>query len=147
MRIKKREKVQIVVFFEIQSELKLLLLQTNQKRGSFWQNVTGGVDGNESIEEAAQREVLEEIGLFPHKLIKLDLTFNFIDQWNTEVSESTFYCLFSEKDVSKIHLDQNEHQDFRISSIKEVNHESFKYKSNFETFKKSLSIIKYGSRF
>src|SRR5262245_46006007 len=39
-----------------------LLLRRTAARGGFWQGVTGGVEGRESLAQAAHREVLEETG-------------------------------------------------------------------------------------
>ena len=35
------EKVQVVIFKELNEKVEVLLLQTNQNRGQFWQNITG----------------------------------------------------------------------------------------------------------
>ena len=57
------EKVQVVVFKELNEKVEVLLLQTNQSRGQFWQNITGGKEPKDnSNHDAAKREVKEEIG-------------------------------------------------------------------------------------
>ena len=40
-----------------------LMLKRVLERGGFWQGVTGGLELNETIPEAAKRELLEETGL------------------------------------------------------------------------------------
>ena len=87
----KRDKVQVVVFFSDDENFHLLLLQTNERRGSFWQNVTGGVEKEDrDFFAAAKREVQEELGVIPNKIFDLDKSFSFIDQWNTQVTEHAF---------------------------------------------------------
>lgn len=43
-------------------DLKVLLIERADKAG-FWQSVTGSIEGNESLRDAAIREVKEETGL------------------------------------------------------------------------------------
>lgn len=43
-------------------DLKVLLIERADKAG-FWQSVTGSIEGNESLRDAAIRETLEETGL------------------------------------------------------------------------------------
>ena len=58
----KRQKVQIVIFREKEKTgYDVLLLKTNKRRGSFWQNVTGGVETSDhTLLKAAEREIEEE---------------------------------------------------------------------------------------
>ena len=50
---KKHKKVQILVIATHQNKKYLLRLQTNKRRGEFWQNITGSVENDESFSEAA----------------------------------------------------------------------------------------------
>ena len=60
-RYMNKRKVQVVIFREDNEDvLEFLLLKTNERRGLFWQNVTGSVDNGESYNDAAFREVAEE---------------------------------------------------------------------------------------
>jgi dATP pyrophosphohydrolase len=43
-------------------DLKVLLIERADRAG-FWQSVTGSIEGNESLRDAAIRETLEETGL------------------------------------------------------------------------------------
>ena len=58
------EKVQIIILRKTSNLIEALLLQTNSKRGGFWQNVTGGVEpSDKTIRDAVIREVHEETGI------------------------------------------------------------------------------------
>lgn len=138
----KREKVQVVVLFSRSKSFDILLLQTNEKRGSFWQNVTGGVDfEDENQLAAATREVEEEIGIKPLKVFDINLDFFFTDRWETDVSEKSYLALFSEKDKKHITLDPKEHRDFKIKSINKIETSDYKYESNYKAFRKSVSFL------
>ena len=131
----KRDKVQVVVFFSDDENFHLLLLQTNQRRGLFWQNVTGGVEKDDRhFFAAAKREVEEELGVSPNKIFDLDKSFSFIDQWNTHVTEHCFFTILPIEQKSKITLDPGEHQDFKVIPVNEVQESDYKFRNNYEVF-------------
>jgi 8-oxo-dGTP pyrophosphatase MutT (NUDIX family) len=139
----KRDKVQVVVIFCLKNTYELLLLQTNEKRGSFWQNVTGGVEEYDAdIISAAKRELKEELNLNASEVINLDLQFSFHDQWNTQVTESSFLAIISDSLKKKISLDPNEHQNYKIINATKVTKSDYKYSSNYEAFEKSMDNLK-----
>ena len=45
--------------------------------GAFWQGVTGGVEAGETLSEAAGRELAEETGLAPERLVPIDYSYSF----------------------------------------------------------------------
>ena len=52
-----KRKVQVSVFYcDAKGDKYFLLLKTNERRGNFWQNITGGVDEGETFRDAALRE-------------------------------------------------------------------------------------------
>ena len=55
--------VNVVCYWCGAAETKVLVLKRNQRKGGFWQTITGGVHVGEGLFEAAKREVFEEIGL------------------------------------------------------------------------------------
>lgn len=57
--------VQIIPFRFSRSDdqLEVLLLQRNPQKGGFWQPVTGGREPDETIHQAAERELHEELGI------------------------------------------------------------------------------------
>lgn len=120
-----------------------LLLQTNERRGSFWQNVTGKLESNETFEEGGLREAIEETGLEIEKIVDildLNLRFEFIDQRERNVHEETFLIILDEK--WKVKIDPHEHQDHKWVDLTEINRESVKFESNFEALQKSQNILK-----
>ena len=134
-----RKKVQVVIFQQSQNpmELKVLLLQTNEKRGGFWQNITGGVEKiDSSTLDAAKREVLEETGLAPEHFFSLDVTYRFTDRWNTNVEEFVFYaiCKTNTNDPLDIVIDPKEHQSFKWLPPKNISEKDYEFKNNYEAF-------------
>jgi dATP pyrophosphohydrolase len=136
--MKKRSKIQVILFYRDASKnIFFLLLQTNEKRGSFWQNITGGVDKDETFEQAAFRELEEETSITKNSIINvtpLDLIFNFHDQWGYDVTERVFSFEINHK--YSISLDPTEHQDFKWS--KDIN--CIKFKSNQEALREVLKL-------
>ena len=55
-----------------------LLLQRVPSEGGFWQVVAGGVEDGEEIAEAARRELIEETGLIPLALERIDYSYSFL---------------------------------------------------------------------
>ena len=121
----KRQKVQVVIFLTNSHGVELLLLKTTQKRGSYWQNVTGGVEPeDQSLKESALREVFEETGLKNIKVHSLNFESSFIDRWNTEVTEHHFLAI-AQDDEENISIDPSEHQDWGTLKIDEVSIKNF----------------------
>ena len=73
-----QKKVQVWVHaLDSEGVRKVLLLKTTEERGSFWQPVTGGVEGEESLEDAAARESEEETG-FQLKMKPQPMDYDFV---------------------------------------------------------------------
>src|SRR3989344_5367837 len=63
-KIKKRKlKVEVFIFRIIKNKIQYLLLKRIKEKGEFWQPVTGGIEKDENLIEAALREIREEIGI------------------------------------------------------------------------------------
>ena len=60
-----------------------LLLHRITKEGAFWQGVTGALEEEETLLQAAAREVLEETEFRPTEIRSLDFSYRFpvIDEW------------------------------------------------------------------
>ncbi len=60
-----KRKVQVWVYFQNPQTrvYSFLILKTRPERGGFWQPVTGGVEKDEGLPEAALREAQEETGI------------------------------------------------------------------------------------
>lgn len=123
-----------------------LLMQTNEKRGSFWQNVTGKIEDGETFEEGGLREAIEETGLQIEKIvdiINLNLTYEFRDLRGRDVYEECFLIILDEKWPVKI--DPHEHQDHKWINFNEIHRDVVKFESNFEALAKSQKILKHWS--
>ena len=133
-----KRKVQVVIFrVTSNNEKQFLLLKMNEKRGFFWQNITGGVEKSEDFKTAAFREAKEETKIKKSNIIStvdLDMDFEFRDQWKNDVIEKVF--AFHCKEKWNITLDPKEHCDFKWISEKDLNKNSVHYPSNFEALLK-----------
>ncbi len=121
-----------------------LLLQTNERRGSFWQNVTGKIEDGETFEEGALREAIEETNLSVESIVDiltLGLKYEFIDQRERKVQEESFLIIMDKK--WDIKIDPSEHQNFKWVGINEIIRDSVKYESNYETLLKSQKLLKH----
>ncbi len=139
----KRQKVQIVIFREKEKTgYDVLLLKTNKRRGSFWQNVTGGVETSDlNLLKAAEREVKEETSLSNLHVNNLNHQYSFIDQWNTDVTESLFFVKVSYKDSLDIKISTKEHEEFKWLDIKSVQVNDYRFETNFDAFECALNFL------
>lgn len=142
----KKAQVVLAAIDEASQSFHFLLLQTNERRGSFWQNVTGKVEDGETIEEGGLREAIEETQLnIEHiiDIIDLGLVYDFIDKRERKVHEESYLIILDKKWDVKI--DPHEHQAFKWVTLDEITHESVKFESNLETLQKSRKILKQWS--
>ena len=141
---RKTKKAQVVIAVNDQERhsFTFLLLQTNKRRGQFWQNVTGKVENEETFEEGALREAIEETGLNIESIIDfidLELTHEFIDQHKRSVEEKSFLLILDR--TWNVVLDPNEHSQYKWVDINEINHGVVKYPGNYEALEKSIKTI------
>ena len=135
------KKVQVVIIDCSRKGPKALLLQTNSKRGEFWQNVTGSVEGDETFFSGAQRELVEETGIQTEDIFDLDLKFNFTDQYGKEVVEKAYVALLKST-PTEITLDPHEHIDYKWKNLDAITTQDFKFPTNFEAFQKAKARVK-----
>jgi 8-oxo-dGTP pyrophosphatase MutT (NUDIX family) len=120
-----------------------LLMQTNEKRGSYWQNVTGKIDEGESFDEGALREAEEETGLhLDHvvEMIDLKIEHTFIDFRDRDCRERAFLVILSSP--WEVKIDPHEHQAFKWVPLKDIRPDSVRYEGNYEALEKSSRILK-----
>ncbi len=142
----KTKKAQVVIAAIDQAghTFHFLLLQTNERRGSFWQNVTGKIEDGETFEEGALREAIEETNLSVESIVdilSLNLKYEFVDQRERKVQEQSFLIILDKKWDVKI--DSSEHQGFEWVGLDKIKRDSVKHESNFETLVKSQKLLKH----
>ncbi len=143
--MKKTKKVQVAIATPNSSktEYQFLIFQTNERRGYFWQNVTGKIEKDEEFKDGALRELQEETQIKLEniqKFVDLNLTFNFVDQYGRDVEEKCFLVLVRSK-WNPI-LDPNEHSNYRWIEFKELKPTHLKFAGNYDTILKSHNELK-----
>ncbi len=143
MEAKIVKKVQVVIMCKEKSN-QLLILQTIDKRGAFWQNVTGKVEAKESFIKAAARELKEETGIKAKQdqLIELKYEFEFTTQKNQEVIEKCFLIILNKKpkiDLSKQKF--KEHKDYKWVEIEDVSINNYKFQSSYDAFSEAKQHV------
>ncbi len=92
----KKAQVLLAAIDQASQNFQFLLLQTNEQRGKFWQNVTGKIEGDETFEEGGLREAIEETQLKVETIIDivdLGLNYEFTDQRGRKVHEKSFLII------------------------------------------------------
>ncbi len=140
----KKAQVVIVAIDSSRQAFEFLLLQTNDRRGAFWQNVTGKIEDKETFEEGGLREAIEETNLsieFIVDMLDLGLVYEFTDQRKRKVREKCFLLILDSK--WDIKIDPHEHKNFKWVPMNELHEDIVEYKSNYETIQKSQQILKH----
>ena len=140
----KKAQVVLAAIDQESHSFDFLLMQTNERRGSFWQNVTGKLEDDETFEEGALREAMEETKLKIDSIvdiINLGLKYEFTDQRERKCREECFLIILEQK--WEIQIDPHEHQNFKWVRIDEIHDGIVKFESNFETLVKAQSILKH----
>lgn len=140
----KKAQVVLAAIDSRSQDFKLLLLQTNERRGKFWQNVTGKVEGDETFEEGALREAIEETQLNVESIVDmvdLGLVYEFTDTRGRKCREKCFLIVLDK--VWDIKIDPKEHQDFKWISPDEIKSGIVEYASNFETLEKAKLTLRH----
>lgn len=138
----KKAQVVIVALDSAKQSFSFLLLQTNQRRGEFWQNVTGKVEKEESYDEGGLREAIEETGLKIESivdLIDLGITHEFIDERKRDVCEKAFLLILDQP--WNVLIDPKEHQAFKWVDISELAPAHVKHAGNFEAISKARELL------
>ena len=125
-----QKKIQVV--FLVPEEKKFLLFQVNEKRGSFWQNVTGSVENNETFLAAAIREIKEETGISSNEynLFDLKIEHRFPTRHPKIIHEKSFVAIFKKKPSVIL---SDEHQSCCWFHLHEIKNIHYGYHSNFRS--------------
>lgn len=118
-----KKKVQVIVL----AQDNVLLLKLAPNRGGFWQNITGGVDEDESFEAAALRELWEETGI-KGSVEYVPLDFEFDDRFGNHAIEKIYVCRLAE--IPSITI-SDEHQEYAWKKIEKITKQDYKYETNF----------------
>ncbi len=140
----KKAQVTIAAIDDSSQNFKFLILQTNERRGKFWQNVTGKVEENETFEEGALREAIEETQLKIESivdLVDLGLSFNFTDTRGRKVHEKSFLIILDQ--TWEVPLDPHEHINYKWIDQDDVKEGIVKFTTNFETLQKAKLILRH----
>lgn len=132
------EKVQIILFNPINQSF--LVLQTNSKRGSFWQNITGSCEHNEAPIDAAKRELQEETGVIASQntIRSLNAHQLFTDRNGNLIKEYLFLAVFDAEPTISL---SSEHQSFKWITRKEITDYDYGFDSNQKAVIHSFSYI------
>jgi 8-oxo-dGTP pyrophosphatase MutT (NUDIX family) len=139
----KKAQVLIAAIDNTSHSFKFLLLQTNEQRGKFWQNVTGKIEGDETFEEGGLREAIEETQLNIETIVDivdLGLSYDFTDQRGRKVHEKSFLIICDK--MWDIIIDPKEHQSFKWINQEEIEEGIVKFRSNLETLEKAKLILR-----
>ncbi|MFA5178012.1 MAG: NUDIX pyrophosphatase [Candidatus Paceibacterota bacterium] len=132
------KQAEIIVFKKEGKELIFLILKRNPQKGGFWQPITGGVEENETFEEAAIREVGEEIGITHDiKLIDIGYSFEFIDNNKNHIEKVFGLEISPETDI----VLSEEHTEFKWVNGQVAIDQFLKYPKNKEGFTKVMEYI------
>lgn len=123
-----RQPVQVLVhpLRLVGRDWEYLLLRRLPSRGGFWQGVTGGVEGQESLADAARRELIEETRLLPIMLQSIDYSYSYpmdegLRQSHPEASEIEEHVFFAQVDgESEPLIDPEEHDRFIWCGLEEA---------------------------
>lgn len=140
----KKAQVVLAAIDDDSQSFKFLLLQTNERRGKFWQNVTGKIEDNETFEEGGLREAIEETHLNIENIVDivdLGLVYEFTDQRQRKVHEKCFLIILDKK--WDIKIDPKEHLAFKWINLNEVEEGIVKYRSNLETLEKAKLVLRH----
>lgn len=140
----KKAQVVLAAIDSNSQSFKFLLLQTNQRRGRFWQNVTGKIEENETFEEGGLREAIEETKLNIENivdLVDLGLTYEFTDQHGRKVREKCLLIILDKQwDIT---IDPKEHEEYKWIDLDEVKEGIVKFRSNLETLEKAKLTLRH----
>lgn len=140
----KKAQVILAAIDDSSQNFKFLLLQTNEHRGKFWQNVTGKIEESETFEEGSLREAIEETNLKVESIIDivdLGLSYDFTDLRNRKCHEKSFLIILDK--TWDVITDPKEHMGHKWISTSEVEDGIVKFSSNLETLEKAKLILRH----
>ncbi len=148
-----RQPISVLVYVACCSndQISYLLLHRNPRPDldlkAFWQGITGGLEENETILQAAKRELSEETGIIAENLIQneYEATFQIKNEWmkhypagSSEIREYTFIYRIDNYIIPTL---SNEHDQYKWANIDEAL-SLLNYQSNIEAIKSCDSYLR-----
>lgn len=137
--MKTNNQVEVIVFRRHPSEaLQFLMLKRNERKGGFWQPVTGNVEIDERFEDAAIREALEEVGIINSvRIVDTGYSFDFFDDGRDQHEHVFGIEVSPETDVTL----SDEHTEYAWASEDECLSRYLKYPGNKEGLRRLATIL------
>ena len=148
-----RQPVQVLVYpvRRRADRWEYLLLRRIERRGGFWQGVTGGVEDDEELQETACRELREETGLEALELRTVAYTYTVPveDEWQemypeshpVELTEHVFWARVDSQAADRI--DPSEHDASRWCRFEEALG-MLKWSENVEALRRCHTALEGG---
>jgi len=131
--------VEVIIYKKEDNRIYFLILKRSAQKGGFWQPITGGVEEDETYQEAVLREIYEEIGVVDIvDLIDINYTFEFLEN-NINYLERVFGAKISPE--SHINISK-EHTEYKWVDGQTAIKNFLKYPGNITGFKKLIKILK-----
>lgn len=142
--------VAIYCTFKEKGRLFYILVKRNEKRGGFWQPVTGGEEDfdNGDLIKTAIREIKEELNITvtKNKIVKLNYSFEFTDKQDVKRFENCFGVILSPQQKKDIRLSE-EHTAILYSADTDYLKSLIRFKENQIGLDKLIEYVKnYGNR-
>ncbi len=120
--------------FQANKEPVYLLLRRNPKLGAYWQPVTGFVEKNEPLRQAALREIEEETGFHhPRKILEIDYRFSFT------MEDIDVHC---DVDVLAVEVEETRVQlSFEHTAYRWLEYQAARKTLHWENNKKALDLL------
>lgn len=137
---------QIVIYcaFKEKGRNFYILVKRNEKRGGFWQPISGGEEDFDKgdLIKTASREIKEEfkINVSRKQIVKLPYSFQFTDKEGVEKIENCFGVILSLKQKIKICLSE-EHTAIIYSTDKEYLKSLLKFDENKIGLEKFIKYV------
>ena len=112
--------IDAVVFRRISDNVQYLLIKRTEKLGNFWQFVTGGNEGKETLIETLKRELKEELSITENQIKSIIENVHYFE-WLTKSNELIKeYCFGVEINSDADIKLSEEHDEFKWCNIEEA---------------------------